>query len=94
MIAPLEELIQVQLLNHHIVLEKAVMLVAIDLDEGTVALGDAVNPGPLIHCAVSLEHAASAISLVVHKVTLIFYSSGPAHLCFASYLALFDGTRV
>ena len=94
MIAPLEELIQVQLLNHHIVLEKAVMLVAIDLDEGTVALGDAVDPRALIHCAVSLEHTASAISLVVDKVTLILYSRGPADLCFAGYLALFDRPRV
>ena len=70
------------------------MLIAIDLDEGTVALGDTVDPRALIHCAVSLEHAASAISLVVHEVTFILYSSGPAHLCLAGYLALFDGPRV
>ena len=89
-----QKLIQVQLLDHQIVLEKTVMLKAVDLDQHAVALGDPVDPLALVDGAVPLEHPSTPVPLVVDEVTPILDPRGPANLSLPLDLALLDRARV
>ena len=66
------------------------MLIAVNLDEHAVALGDAFDPLAFVHCTVSLEHPTAAMALIILEFAFVFDACRPTDLGYARKLSLVD----